>query len=197
MVEIAYWGRRPEPAVYVCLSGRGRSAVATAWALKASDVNAETEITRVRASRGLKAIGSSAATQRVAEYFRLAHHDEGIGWMPSIPSSGLRRSHLPTARSPWNPVINLFALSFDEVGVGVPAQMAPFLEEHERSFGATGAVGVGLPLDTLRQLLYLMQRRWRNEAWDAGPDYDPGPRLNEILFAWGLIERMRALVKRP
>jgi hypothetical protein len=45
--------------------------------------------------------------------------------------------------------------------------------------------------------MFGIQHHWQSRLDDAGPDYDPGPYADEILFVWALVELLRARIKRP
>jgi hypothetical protein len=198
MTEITAW-RRFGPTVYADSTGRGRSAIAAAWTLIAGGASVPDAVAAVRAARGLKALKSKAAEDRLVEFWREVHsHEPSESWLVPLPSAGLRRSHLPAPRAPWYWHLSEFALSFDGYGfAGGVDELRHFWTRQFEMFRATGDLAPGLALDPTRACLFFIQRIWHDRISDPTIGLDPGPTTDELLMAWALVERMRTLIDRP
>jgi hypothetical protein len=198
MTEIASW-RHYGPTVYADISGRGRAAVAAAWALVADGASVPNAMGRVQAGRGPKALATDADRQRVIEFWR--HRDSLDDYKDEwflLPTAGLRRAHLPPPRAPWQPHLNLFAISFDGYTfAGGVNELVAFARRHEGAFREEGHLSQGLTIDEARSCLFWVQRVWHSNISDPTIGLDPGPSANELLFAWALVERLRELISRP
>jgi hypothetical protein len=115
-----------------------------------------------------------------------------------LPTSSLRRSHLPPPRAPWLSNLNDFALTFDgyEFAGGMEELVA--LSDHQtRVFRDSGRVSSAMTLDIARACIFRVQRAWRNQVQEWAPGHYPGPYADELSFVWALIEWMRVHVTRP
>ena len=191
--------RHRGPALYVDTSGRGRAAVAVAWALVADGASIPSAIERVCEVRGEKAITSKADHDRVVAFWRYQQGQEpGKDWWFNLPTSGLRRSHLPPPRAPWLSNLNDFALTFDgyEFAGGMD-ELVALSDHHTRVFRDSSRVSSAMTLDIARACIFRVQRAWRLLDQEWAPGYYPGPYADELSFVWALIEWMRDHVARP
>jgi hypothetical protein len=79
--------RHRGPALYVDNSGRGRAAVAVAWALVADGASVPSAIDSVREVRGEKTITSKADHERVDAFWRYQQGQErGNDWSFNLPT---------------------------------------------------------------------------------------------------------------
>jgi hypothetical protein len=201
MNEIASW-RHYGPTVYADTSGRGRAAVAAAWALTADEGPVSEVISRVQAACGPKALASEGARDRILEFWSVHRALEGkTDWWYLLPTTDLRRSHLPPPKAPWHTHLNNFALSFDGYTfAGGMEKLITLSDRHAQIFRDDGHLASNITFDAARACLFRIQRavRYRGEGSpEDDPDYDPGPYLNELLFAWALVEYMRKRISRP
>lgn len=156
-------------------------------------------VDRVRATRGPKALAKAVDRQRLIEFWRYRQGVESkTDWWFLLPTAGLRRAHLPPPKAPWHSHLNLFSLSFDGYSFagGMEALIALF-DRHAQIFSGEGHLASDITIDAARACLLRIQRAWKYRAEDAGPDYDPGPYADELLFAWALVERLREMTTRP
>lgn len=202
MNEIASW-RHYGPTVYADTSGRGRSALAAGWALVADGASVPDAVGRVQLARGPKALATATDRQRLLDFWRYrkaladAKDYEKDSWF-LLPTASLRRAHLPPPRAPWHTHLNLFALSFDGYTfAGGVNELVAFAGRHEKLLREDGHAAQGLTIDEARACLFWVQRVWHSNISDPTIGLDPGPSANELLFAWALVEHMRALISRP
>jgi hypothetical protein len=202
MSEIAAF-RVAGPTVYADTSGHGRAAVAAAWALIAGGETVESATAQVRAAAGGASLVTVRDRERVAEFWRYLREPQPPNhWSFSLPSSGIRRSHLPPPRAPWDTHLRDFALSFDAYDYVADLTVLQVLfNEHLGIFRGSGQLSPELTLDAARACVFYVHRAWRyrSEDWppEDWPPYDPGPYANELLFVWALVEWMREHITRP
>ena len=197
MTEIAAW-RTHGPTVYADSTGRGRAATAAAWTLIAGGASVPEAAEAVRTVRGPTTLCTNAEQARLAEFWHEAYsHEASTQYLIPLPSTGLRRSHLPTPRAPWYWHLSEFALSFDgyEFTGGVN-ELRDLWTRQLQTFTATGRLGPDLALDPARSCLFFIQRIWHDRISDPTIGLDPGPTTDELLMAWALVERMRTLIRR-
>ena len=191
--------RHRGPALYVDTSGRGRAAVAVAWALVADGASVPSAIESVREVRGQRAITSKADHDRVDDFWRYQQGQEhGNDWSFNLPTSSLRRSHLPPPRAPWLSNLNDFALTFDGYKfAGGMEELVALSDHHTKVFRDSGRVSSAMTLDIARACIFRVQRAWRNQVQEWAPGHYPGPHADALFFVWALIEWMRDHVTRP
>jgi hypothetical protein len=191
MDEIADWGGNG-PVVYACTSGHGRSAQAVAWALVAAGASADAAVSQVRVARGPKALASISARASVTTFATFRATIDDPGRLTTIATGDLRRAHLPPPRAPWR-LLSPFALLFDGYAhAGGTDGLSAYLSPRLRSFQRDGLLDASLTVDDARACIFGIQRSWHWRLSDAGPDYDPGPSADELLFIWALVEHIRA-----
>lgn len=198
MTEIAAW-RGYGPTVYADTTGRGRAAIAAAWTLIAGGFSVPDALSAVQSARGPRALKTTTAHDRLVEFWREVHSAEPGGtWLIPLPSTGLRRSHLPPPRAPWYWHLSEFALSFDGYAfAGGVDELRHLWTRQFKVFKKAGEVAPGLELDLARACLFFIQRLCHDRALDPTIGTDPGPTSDETLMAWALIERMRVSISRP
>lgn len=200
MDEIASW-QRHGPTLYADLSGHGRAATAAACALVQAGSTASDAIARVRAARGPKALGAAADVSNVHADRRgiTDAESQGLGYSHGVlPSSKLRRAHLPFRRAPWQSHLNPFALTLhdSELPSDAPAAAEAF-DRITAAFHVSATIPATLSVVEARAALYGLQRRWRLEAQDMDLDYDPGPTTDQIAAAWAIVEHLRSRLTLP
>ncbi|MEO8272533.1 MAG: hypothetical protein ABI620_00535, partial [Chloroflexota bacterium] len=194
MKEIAEW-REHGPTVFADRSGHGRAAVAAAWTLVADGSSALAAVATVEAAARAKVPVQALA--RVNE-FSLSTAALDSTAVNTMPTSGLRRAHLPPVRAPWYWTLSEFALGFDGYHfAGSLENLVDLGREHVDRFRRTGALPADLSLDAARACLFFIQRVCRDRAMDPTPGREAGPTTLEIRFAWALVEHLREAIKRP
>ena len=188
LAEVAHWASHG-PVVYASTTDGGRSALAAAAALVSRGLTVPEAANAVRAVVGGHALAHPANLAQLQELVTYRPRTEGT-WWPGIPSAKLRRAHVPPPRVAWDPWLNYFALSFDGYGyAGDPdALYAIVVPEH---YEASSELEDAVSLDDARACLFWLQRAVRRRRQEGDRDDDGGPYVDELRFAWALVERIR------